>query len=160
MVSVNAGTRGLASMLNGNYQTYNVSWTAASANPSLGNGTLVGQWSQAAGLVFFNIYLLGGSSTTGGTGNYALSLPVAAKSVAGGAPAGSYSGILDHSGAAPGMASGVVASGASVIGISGGSGYIAVAVGTSGVVQWSSSSPFAISGANFTFEVGGWYESS
>ena len=128
----------------------------------IGNGTLSGQWSTGVGIVWFTIYIAGGSTTTAGSGLYSVSLPVAAKTVSGGGPVGSYSGILDHSGVASGNTAGSVLSGQSSIGSSfaPAQGYIPVSVGTSGVVQWSATSPFSISGANFTMQMSGWYYSS
>lgn len=161
-MATNAGSRLLSTMLNGTLTAYTPSWTGAGSNPAIGNGTLTGQWSPAAGIVYFTVYIAGGSTTTAGSGLYSVSLPVAAKTVSGGGPVGSYSGILDHSGVASGNTAGSILSGQSSVGssFSPAQGYIPVSVGTSGVVQWSASSPFAISGANFTFQMSGWYFSS
>lgn len=52
------------------------SWTASSVNPSLGNGTWSGAYSQAGKLVNFRIGITMGSTTTYGTGTWQLALPV------------------------------------------------------------------------------------
>lgn len=56
-------------------QAYTPSWTAASVNPSLGNGTLVGLASKRGRVVTVTIQLTIGSTTTFGTGLYYFSLP-------------------------------------------------------------------------------------
>lgn len=63
------------------WTTYTVSWTSASAPlPSLGNGTLLGQYRQPAysRQVWCRGILTWGSTTTGGTGGWRFSLPVTA----------------------------------------------------------------------------------
>lgn len=63
-----------ASLLN-----YSTVWTAASVNPSIGNGTLVGKFSLHEGLCFYTIELTIGSTTTTGTGDWAFSAPIASQ---------------------------------------------------------------------------------
>jgi hypothetical protein len=141
--------------------TYTPAWTATTTNPTLGNGTIAGRYYKTGHLICFSIYLAGGSTTTGGSGNYSLSLPVTPLA-SGTFVVGSYSGTLDHSGVAPGNIAGSVVAGSTAIGGPGtvGPAYIPVAVGTSGVVQWSAGNPFAISGANFVLHIAGMYESN
>lgn len=55
--------------------TYTPAWTASSVNPSLGNGTLLGNWSRRRDMIRVNILLTIGSTTTLGTGNWIFSLP-------------------------------------------------------------------------------------
>lgn len=55
-------------------------WTAATTNPVLGNGTITGRYIQIGKIVFYSIIVTAGSTTTFGTGTYALSLPVTALS--------------------------------------------------------------------------------
>ena len=63
----------------GTWQSYTVSWTAATTNPSIGNGTLAGRYTQIGKSVIYSIALVMGSTTTYGSGNWRFSLP---KSVA------------------------------------------------------------------------------
>lgn len=66
------------------WSAYTPTWTALTTNPTLGNGTISGEWIQfggAGGTVHFNIMLTFGSTTTAGSGIYLFSLPTAAKRV-------------------------------------------------------------------------------
>ena len=63
----------------GAWQSYTVSWTAATTNPSIGNGTLSGRYTQIGKSVIYSIALVMGSTTTYGSGIWRFSLP---KSVA------------------------------------------------------------------------------
>lgn len=56
-------------------QTYAVSWTAATTNPSLGNGTLTGNYFKLGRYVWVNISLKFGSTTTAGTGTWYFTVP-------------------------------------------------------------------------------------
>ncbi len=58
--------------------SYTPSWTASGTNPTLGNGTLIGKYRKIGKTVDFRIYILGGSTTDGGSGDYTLSLPAEA----------------------------------------------------------------------------------
>lgn len=62
------------------YSSYAPTWSAATTNPTLGNGTLAGLYRQVNKEVHFLIRLLIGSTTTVGSGGYSWSLPVAAAS--------------------------------------------------------------------------------
>lgn len=53
-------------------------WTAATTNPTIGNGTSVGQFQRYGRTCFFSGRILPGSSTTFGSGTYNIGLPVAA----------------------------------------------------------------------------------
>jgi len=63
----------------GAWQSYTVSWTAATTNPSIGNGTLTGRYVQIGKTVICSISLTMGSTTTYGSGNWSFSLPYAVK---------------------------------------------------------------------------------
>ena len=65
----------------GAWQSYTVSWTAATTNPSIGNGTLAGRYVQIGKTVICSIALVMGSTTTYGSGNWSLSLPKTVASV-------------------------------------------------------------------------------
>ncbi|MCX5176706.1 hypothetical protein [Streptomyces virginiae] len=62
----------------GDYTAYTPSWTAASANPTLGNGTLVARWTRVGSQIQTSGNLTLGSTSSGGTGVWSISLPVAA----------------------------------------------------------------------------------
>jgi hypothetical protein len=58
---------------------YTPSWTASSANPSIGNGTITGKYINLGGkCIVFGVQITAGSTTTFGTGNYSVSLPLSA----------------------------------------------------------------------------------
>lgn len=61
----------------GDYVAYTPSWTAATANPTLGNGTLTARWTRVGGQIHVIGSLVLGSTSNGGTGVWSISLPVA-----------------------------------------------------------------------------------
>lgn len=75
-----------ADALTGAWAAWTPSWTASSGTaPALGNGTLLGQFKQVGNTVLFDLVLVWGSTTTGGSGGagdgvglWQFSLPVAA----------------------------------------------------------------------------------
>ncbi|WP_116048623.1 hypothetical protein [Amycolatopsis palatopharyngis] len=54
---------------------YTPTWSTSGTQPSVGNGDLKGQWNRISDLVHLTVYLLWGSTTTGGTNSWAFSLP-------------------------------------------------------------------------------------
>lgn len=52
----------------GAWTSFTPTWTSSGTNPSLGNGTLAGRWTQVGKRVDFTIVLTSGSTTTYGTG--------------------------------------------------------------------------------------------
>lgn len=62
------------------WASYTPTWAASGTQPVLNNGTMTGRYLQIGKLVFFDISLQPGSTTTFGTGNYTWSLPVIASS--------------------------------------------------------------------------------
>ena len=60
------------------WTTYNPSWTASTANPAIGNGTITGRYKAIGKTVFVSVKITMGTSTTFGTGTWRVSLPVAA----------------------------------------------------------------------------------
>lgn len=64
-----------ASNVGAAWTSYTPSWTSSGTAPAIGNGSLTGAYLLLGKLLFFRIVLLGGSSTTWGTGLYAFSLP-------------------------------------------------------------------------------------
>lgn len=57
---------------------YTPTWTAASVNPAIGNGTLTGKYVQRGKMCWFNLRMVPGGTTTFGTGVYSWSLPLTA----------------------------------------------------------------------------------
>lgn len=70
------------------WQPYTPTWTSDGTAPSIGNGSIEGRYVQIGNLVICSIYLLAGSTTSFGTGNYSLSLPVQPRDAGGSGNAG------------------------------------------------------------------------
>lgn len=64
------------------WTTYTPTWTGASVNPAIGNGTLTGRYMKIGKMVFFSIVMIAGSSTTFGTGAWSFALPATISSSA------------------------------------------------------------------------------
>ena len=62
------------------WTVYTPTWTAATANPVLNSGTLIGNYKAIGKTVHFNIKLTIGSDTTKGTGQWRFTLPISAVS--------------------------------------------------------------------------------
>jgi hypothetical protein len=60
------------------WTAYTPTWTAATTNPSIGNGTLAGRYRKVGRTVQFTFELNFGSTTNVGSGAYSFGLPVAA----------------------------------------------------------------------------------
>lgn len=75
---LNAEVKALWAGLQAAWTAYTPSWTASGTNPSIGNGTIAGSYLQVGKTILVRLNITAGSSTTYGTGNYAVSLPVAA----------------------------------------------------------------------------------
>jgi hypothetical protein len=60
-------------------------WVSSGTSPSVGNGTLTGEYYQLGKMVWINIVLTLGSTSTIGTGNYTFSVPSAPAAVSRGA---------------------------------------------------------------------------
>lgn len=58
------------------WTSYTPTWTGTS-NPAIGNGTIAGKYMAAGKLIHYRIQVTMGSTTTYGTGNWNLTLPVA-----------------------------------------------------------------------------------
>jgi hypothetical protein len=63
----------------GEWASYTPTWTASVSNPVLGDGTIDGRYKQFGKIVHFYINILMGSTTTFGTGDWRVSLPVASQ---------------------------------------------------------------------------------
>ena len=59
------------------FTTYVPAWTAATTPPVLGNGTITGRFFRVGKLVYYQLVLTAGTTTTFGTGAWRFSLPVA-----------------------------------------------------------------------------------
>ncbi|MEU0181768.1 hypothetical protein ABZ312_11355 [Streptomyces sp. NPDC006207] len=59
------------------WTSYTPTWSAATTNPVVGNGTLVGLYMKVGRTCTFHINLLAGSTTTYGSGQYTFDLPAA-----------------------------------------------------------------------------------
>lgn len=75
--AVRKGYADTAYLLNSGWQSYTPTWTAATTNPSIGNGTLSGRYIQIGKLVYCQFRMLAGSTTTFGVGNWRFGYPVA-----------------------------------------------------------------------------------
>lgn len=62
------------------WTAYTPSWTAATTNPVLGNGTLTGAYMKIGRTCFVQIDLTTGGTTTYGSGAYSMSLPFSSAS--------------------------------------------------------------------------------
>lgn len=67
-----------ATAQDGAWVSYTPVWTAATTNPVLGNGTLVGRYQRLGRTIVCHINLIPGSTTTFGSGNYSLTIPFTA----------------------------------------------------------------------------------
>lgn len=65
--------------MGGATRLYTPTWTAATTNPVLGNGTIAGRWQQFGKWVHFSAEIVMGSTTTYGAGAWTVSLPVQAR---------------------------------------------------------------------------------
>jgi hypothetical protein len=75
---IQSGTFEWIDLVNGTAATaYTPNWSSTGTAPSLGNGTLTGQYTRNGNLVSFTIAFVAGSTTTFGTGSWFFSLPFA-----------------------------------------------------------------------------------
>lgn len=58
------------------WSSYTPVWTAATTNPGLGNGSIVGRYMKIGRTCYVSVLLTSGSTTTYGSGAYSISLPV------------------------------------------------------------------------------------
>ena len=76
---VSTSAHGFAPKLWANaWVSYTPTWTGASTNPVIGNGTLAGYYKQVGKTVYCRIEVVMGSTTTYGSGAYSWALPVTA----------------------------------------------------------------------------------
>ncbi|MET7849477.1 hypothetical protein ABZT48_14785 [Streptomyces avermitilis] len=67
----------------GAWNSYTPTWTAATTNPAIGDGTLTGKYAVVGKVCHFTTFMVFGSTTTFGNGVYSFGLPVT-----GGTPGG------------------------------------------------------------------------
>lgn len=70
----------------GAWNSYTPVWTTLTTSPSLGNGTLTGQYMKIGRTCIVVIVFTVGSTSTPGTGSWRFSLPFPAATVSGGSP--------------------------------------------------------------------------
>ena len=73
---MNTEVRDFAAGLQGVWEVFTPTWTAATTNPALGNGTLTGRMLRVGKTIICNITLVAGSTTTYGSGAWIFALPV------------------------------------------------------------------------------------
>lgn len=57
------------------WTAFTPAWTGSTTNPAIGNGTIVGRYRKVGKTVHFRVIITAGSTTTFGSGNYAIGLP-------------------------------------------------------------------------------------
>ncbi|MEW2399583.1 hypothetical protein [Streptomyces sp. NPDC046862] len=67
----------------GVWNTYAPAWTAETTSPAIGNGTLTGKYAVVGKVCHFTALIQFGSTTTYGSGDYSLGLPVRAGALGG-----------------------------------------------------------------------------
>jgi len=99
--ALNVGSTNIAPMA-GAWTTWVPSWTGATTNPTIGNGTITGQYLQVGKTVFFTIVVVCGTTSTFGSGEWQFSLPIEARfgfsasvSLRGGSPISQVSAVAD-----------------------------------------------------------------
>lgn len=137
----------------GAWNTYTPTWTAATTNPSIGDGTLTGKYAVVGKVCHFTTLVTFSSTTTYGSGAYTLGLPVTA-GAQGGLP--QFLGIATVPGGRvllacqPTLSTG--ATGITLWGVTSETNLSLLQVGSGGVLStaWSATSAIRISG---TYEV-------
>lgn len=66
-----------ATSASGSFSSYTPAWTSTGTAPAIGNGTIVGSYTQIGKLVIATVEVAFGSTSTYGTGSYRFSMPVA-----------------------------------------------------------------------------------
>ncbi|MEE1813709.1 hypothetical protein PUR59_01465 [Streptomyces sp. SP18ES09] len=129
--------------------TYTPVWTAATTNPVLGNGTIVGRYKKVGRKVDFQIDLTMGSTTTYGTGAWSVTLPFTAAG-----SSGSRIGTAQALGASRFAGQVVISSGAN-----GTSAFFPASSSVSNLSSAASAVPFAWASGN-ELRITGTYESA
>lgn len=77
-LTIAGALHGGTNVTTGAWNTYTPTWSAATTQPVLGNGTMVGRYAQVGRIYIAEINLTPGSTTTYGSGIYTFSLPTQA----------------------------------------------------------------------------------
>jgi hypothetical protein len=68
----------LDDVVNGPFNTYAPAWTAATTNPVIGNGSILGEYKVFGPMIYVHVRITMGSTTTYGSGGYFVSAPLTA----------------------------------------------------------------------------------
>jgi hypothetical protein len=139
------------SKINGVYTPYTPTIGAAGGSPGLGNGTLSGKWWREGQTVLFGIRLSFGSTTSFGTGQVTLTLPVAAEASGSVSLSGSGVGLDASAGTAafPLLLTGFLLSSSTVFAIWNPAGSSNNVVTSAFPFTWTTSDVLDISGSYF-----------
>lgn len=74
--AVAAGINYLQNIIEGPLTAWTPVWTAATTNPAIGNGSIVGGYKQFGDLVYVQVTITMGSTTTYGSGGYRVNAPI------------------------------------------------------------------------------------
>lgn len=77
-LEMNTEIRDAITTMEAAWSSWTPAWTAATTNPAIGNGTIVGRWNRVGKTVDYTVVVTAGSTTTFGTGSMQFSLPTAA----------------------------------------------------------------------------------
>lgn len=133
--------------------TWTPTWTSSGSAPSIGNGTFTGAYKQIGKSVFFRIKFIGGSTTTWGTGNYFVTLPVPGHSGIAANDGFALSGYAEDSGVAAYMPLGARMFDTTKF-------YISMIRASDGVVStWAQTTPFTWSTGDY-WSATGFYEAA
>jgi len=77
-LTVTGSFTGASNMTMGAWTSYTPTWTASTTNPTLGNGTLTSRWCRMGRQITWIGSLVAGSTTTGGSGFWNMTLPTPA----------------------------------------------------------------------------------
>jgi hypothetical protein len=129
----------------GTLTAYVPTWTAATTNPTIGNGTISGKYVALAEWCWISIQIVAGSTTAGGSGTYSVGLPFAGATLTG---EQDFAVTLYNTGVARYLAVAVIPSGGSTFTVN----LTGVAAGF-----WTNSSPFTFAAAGNLLSVSGMY---
>lgn len=148
IAAVSGAAAPVGSVPMGEWQSYTPSWFSSGTQPTLGDGTLTGQYTLIGDTCHFHITLTFGSTTSFGTGGHRLSLPQAAHPSF--ANTMHKASVFDADGSPPRN------EGIGIIDTGNTSVLMATATGTTSVAFMSSTSPFTWATGDF-YEVCGFY---
>ncbi len=155
------GSLDLASNVTGNlplsnlgsftFSSWTPTWTTSGTAPAIGNGTLTGTYLQIGKLVFFDMLLTAGSTTTFGTGRFTFTLPATPASTA---SVSGLSGVASDSSASRSYACPVIAASSTTIQL-----FTDTDSGASAANVLTSAVPFTWASGD-TLAIHGWFRAS